>query len=260
MDVTNGLNLLGQRARNVGAPSVSTDAATKAYVDAAANGLDWKASVRVASTGNLDLTAPGGTIDGVTMAAGDRFLAKDQTSGPANGIYVWNGATAAATRAADADSSAEVTGGMTTYVNEGTANRDTQWTLTTDDPITLGTTALVFTRTGGGAAIAAGAGLTKTGDTLDVGQGAGLLVGADSVGIDSSVVVRKFAANIGDGAATNIAVAHNLGTRDVTTEIYRNATPFDKVLADVDHTDVNTVTVVFATAPAAGAFRLVVHG
>jgi hypothetical protein len=258
--VTNGLDLRGQRILGVGAPSATTDAATKAYVDAQANGLDWKASVRAASTGNIDLTAPGGTIDGVTMAVGDRFLAKDQTSGPANGIYVWSGALVAAVRAGDADSDAEVTAGMTTFVTEGTTNADKQFVLITNDPITLGTTALVFSQAGGGTPIIAGAGLTKTGDTLDIGQGTGVIVTADAIAIDPAIVARKFAANVGDGTATAIIVSHGFGSRDVTVALYTNAAPFDEVIADVEHTDASTITLRFATAPAAGAYRCVVTG
>lgn len=141
----------GFKATNVATPSASTDAANKSYVDSVVNGLDWHPSVRVASTANVDISTDlenGDTLDGTTLATGDRVLLKDQSTGSQNGIYVVP-ASGAASRATDADASAEVTGGLTVFVNEGTANANTQWTLTTNDPITLGTTALVFAQVGG---------------------------------------------------------------------------------------------------------------
>lgn len=111
---------------------------------------DYKASVRVATTANIttasDLNA-GDTIDGVTLAAGDRVLVKDQSTATQNGIYV-AGATPA--RAGDADSNYEVTANMTVRVSEGTLNADRTYQLTTNDPIVLGSTNLVFAESGGG--------------------------------------------------------------------------------------------------------------
>jgi hypothetical protein len=133
--------------------------------------------------------------------------------------------------------------------------------LTTNDPIVLNTTALVFAQVGGGGtAYIGGNGLVLTGSTFDVGAGTGITVNANDVAIDTAVVPRKLAANIGNGAATAINVVHNFGTRDVIVEVYRNSAPYDTVRADVDRSvDVNTVTVTFATAPATNAYRVVVH-
>ncbi|RYF32266.1 MAG: hypothetical protein EOO21_07075, partial [Comamonadaceae bacterium] len=77
------------------------------------------ADVRTAAVTNVDLSAPGATIGGVTMVAGNRFLATAQTTGAQNGIYVWNGAGVAATRATDADAANEVANGSSVYVTEG---------------------------------------------------------------------------------------------------------------------------------------------
>lgn len=129
-----------------------TEMATRPYVDAAVAGLDWKASVRVATSGGLTLATDveaGDTIDGVTLVAGDRVLVKNQASGAENGIYVVQ-ASGAPVRATDADSSDEVTAGLAVFVAEGTTNADTCWVLTTNDTITLGSTALVFTQFGTG--------------------------------------------------------------------------------------------------------------
>lgn len=147
----------GFKVTNLGTPTVSTDATTKAYVDAAINGLDWKQAVRAATTANGTLAtafANGSVIDGVTLVTGDRILLKNQTTGADNGLYVV-AASGAPTRATDADTSAKVLSGMAVFVSEGTANADTQWALTTNDPITLATTALVFAQIGSATAITA---------------------------------------------------------------------------------------------------------
>ena len=132
-----------------GAPTQDLHAATKAYVDLAltgvATGLDFKESVRGASVGNLTLSGTQ-TIDGVAVVAGDRVLVKDQTTASQNGIYVV--AAGAWTRASDFDGNPgnEVTAGAYTYVAEGTVNAGMGYVLTTATAITLGTTALSFTK------------------------------------------------------------------------------------------------------------------
>lgn len=125
-------------------PVLPTDGATKNYVDTEIRKLDWKFSVRVATTGNVSIAAPGASIDGVAMVSGDRFLAWQQTLPAENGIYVWNGAATPATRSLDANDNVEVTAMMTVGVAEGTVNADRVFTLTTNDPIIVGTTALTF--------------------------------------------------------------------------------------------------------------------
>ena len=148
-------------------PVNDQDAATKAYVDATANGLDVKASVRAATTANITLSGTQ-TIDGIALVAGDRVLVKDQTTGADNGIY--DVAAGAWSRSSDADNTPgdEVTSGMFTFVEEGSINANAGFVLQTANPITLGVTSLSFVQFSGAGQVTAGAGLTKTGNTLDV--------------------------------------------------------------------------------------------
>lgn len=255
--VMNGLDLQAQRIQNLGSPSAASDATTKDYVDGAIRGLDWKQEVVAASTGNIAITGPGLSIDGVTLAAGNRVLLKDQTAAAENGIWIFNGDLVAMTRALDADSGEELSGATVT-VQRGTANADKVYRVTADDPITIGTTAITLAQVGaGGTSYLAGNGLTLTGSTFDVGAGAGVLVEADAVGIDPAVVVRKFAANV-PGLASP-AFTHGLGTRDVQVTVYDAAT-FAEVIVDSVRTDANTVTLNFAVAPAANEYRVVIQG
>lgn len=161
-------------------PVSAQDAATKNYVDGVASGLDIKASVRVATTANITLSGTQ-TIDGIAVVAGDRVLVKNQTTASANGIYVVAAGTWA--RSTDADTNAEVTAGMFTFVEQGTTNADSGWVLTTDNPITLGTTALTFAQFSGAGSITAGNGLSKSGNTLSVVGTANRIVSSSS-GVD----------------------------------------------------------------------------
>ena len=203
-----------------GAPSSDLQAATKGYVDATATGLDVKASCRVASTANIVLaTGTALTIDGVVTVAGDRVLVKDQSTASQNGIYVV--AAGAWSRSTDADTSAEVTAGMFTFVSEGTANADSGWVLTTNDVIVLGTTDLGFAQFSAAGQITAGDGLTKTGNTLNVvtANAARIVVNADSI-------------DLAEVAFTNtIGTAGINFVQDVATDAYGRVT--EQVNADI---------------------------
>lgn len=251
----------GQKITGLADPTLAQDAATKAYVDAYALGLDFKQSVRAATTTNITLTAPGASIDGVSLTAGDRVLVKNQSTGSANGIYIWNGAAATMTRASDADTSAEVTAGSFVFVEEGTTQADTSWVLATNNPITLGTTALSFTQFGAASSYTAGDGITLTGNAFSVNAVAsgGITVSASGVAVDPAVVARRYAVDL-TTSLTAYTITHNLNTRDVQVQIYSTVSPWETVECDVERTTVNTCTIRFATAPASGAYRAVVIG
>lgn len=152
------------------APTDDQHAANKQYVDSARTGLNVKASVKIATTEEIVIATEleeGDVIDGYTLVAGDRVLVKNQSNAQDNGIWIV-AETGAPTRAPDADSSAEVTPGMFTFVEQGTLNADSGWVLITDAPIALGSTGLEFSLFSVAGNILAGAALSKTGDVLDV--------------------------------------------------------------------------------------------
>lgn len=197
-------------------PSGDSDVATKSYVDAQRSGLDVKQSVRAATATHLSaftrvgdvLTADANgalTVDGVTVVLADRVLVKDETStnAPYNGIYevtdTGDGSSPwELTRTADANSNAEVTAGMFTFVEEGTTNADSGWVLTTNNSITLGTTALAFAQFSGAGSISAGDGLSKTGNTLNVGGTSDrITVNSDTVDIAATYAGQSSITTLG---------------------------------------------------------------
>jgi hypothetical protein len=181
--MTGAIAMGTNKITGLGTPTDAADAATKAYVDSAAQGIDWKASVRAATTTNVTLASDlenGDTLDGVTLATGDRVLVKNQSTGSENGIYVVK-ASGAPDRSTDADTGAELTSNFAVFVEEGTANADQGYVLTNDGAITVGTTALTFTQFTGLGQVTAGDGLTKTGNTINVNPGTGINITSDQV-------------------------------------------------------------------------------
>jgi len=180
------LDLNTQKIVNLVDPTGAQDAATKNYVDGIAQGLDAKQSVRAASTGsNLPLSGTA-ALDGVAIAVNDRVLVKDQTTPPANGIYIV--AAGSWTRAPDMDVWAEVPSAFV-FVEQGTALADTGWVCTADQGGTLGTTNITWTQFSGAGAILGGAGLVKTGQVIDLVAGdTSLTVNADEVHVNTAVI------------------------------------------------------------------------
>jgi hypothetical protein len=263
MKIMNGLDLQSQRIQNLADPSSATDAVTKSYADNLARGAKWKDPVRAATTTNGTLAsafADGQTIDGVSLVTGDRILLKNQSTASENGIYVVE-ASGAPTRATDADGAGDLSPGTAVLVTEGTANGDKTFAITSDAAITIGTTDQTWGEIGGGTSYSAGNGLDLSGTTFSVepASGGGISVGGGGVSVDTSIVARKYSANIGNGSSTSIAVTHSLGTKDVTVAIRQNSDDAH-VLADIVSTDTNNVTITFGAAPASNALRVTVIG
>jgi hypothetical protein len=213
-------------------------AATTAYVDGVAQGLDIKDSCDVATTADdTGLTYANGTagvgatltndvdevyaIDGVNLTLNMRVLVKDQSPATENGIYYVSvagavGATLELTRALDANQPAELTGGSFTFVEQGTTQAENGYVFTHNGtPIFgVGQTALTVSQFSGAGQITAGTGLTKTGNTIDVeGTTNRISVAADAINIHTSYVGQTSLTTlgtIGTGTweATDVAVAH----------------------------------------------------
>jgi len=274
-------------------PTSAQDAATKNYVDSVAQGLDVKGSVRAATTtaGTLASSfANGQVIDGVTLVTGDRILIKNQATQSENGIYTVN-ASGAPTRSTDMDAGTEFPGAFT-FVEEGTTLADTGWVCTTNAPVTIGTTAIVFAQFSGAGTYAAGNGISLSGNTfsfnplstgglqtasggasillqtnsglattssgLAVGAGTGISVVTGTVAIDTTVVARKFSQTLST-SATSYTITHNLGTLDVHIQVYA-VSDGSEVMVDNLRATTNTATLNFSVAPSANAYRVVIVG
>jgi len=233
--------------------------ATVAQLNAAVEGIGWKDSVVAATVSNIDISTPGATIDGITMASGDRVLVKDQTTTSENGIYIWNGAAAAMTRADDGSTSDELEAAIISVeegTNGGSNFRQTQVNFVLDtDPVIFTTFAAAVPP-----ATETTAGIAEIATQVETDAG------TDDVTIvtplklaESPWAKRQVTQAIGDGSATSYAVTHNLDTRDVSVVCYRNSGNFDDVLVEVQRTSVNVVTILFDDPPASNAFQVVVR-
>lgn len=136
------LNMGGFPINALSGPSAGTDAANKTYVDTEILNIQWKQSVKAATTANITLSG-NQTIDGVALSTGERCLVKNQTTPAQNGIYIV--AVGSWTRATDFNSSNRIVGSVVA-VQEGTTNLDSVWVCTTNATITVGTTAIAFSR------------------------------------------------------------------------------------------------------------------
>lgn len=260
-------------------PSSAQDAATKAYVDSVAQGLNIHDPVKAGTTGTL-ASITGGTVtynngtsgvgatltlqnalttlDGYSVQTGDRLMVKDEATAANNGIYTIDSGKTVLTRATDADTSAELNGGDFFFVQNGTTLDNTGWVII--DPVTtIGSTAVNFAQFSGAGTYVAGNGLTLTGNSFSVNAGTGITTAGGTTAIDTSVVVQKYAANVGNGSSTSITVSHNLGTRDVIVSVYDNSSPYAEVVCDVEHTSTTAITLNFSVAPTSNQYRVVVH-
>lgn len=234
--------------------------ATLAQVRALVEGLAWKDNARVATQANISIPSPGATIDGITMATNDRVLVRSQTTTTENGIYIWNGAAVPMTRSLDGSAFDELESAVLT-IDEGTSAGVTYRQTAVNG--TIGSSAVAWTTFG----TAAGAASETSAGIAELATQAETDAGTDDLRIVTALKLAqyanrklKFAANIGDGSATQYTVTHNLGTRDVTVAIYRNSGANDEVLCDVEHTTTNSLTLRFASAPSSNLYRVVVLG
>jgi hypothetical protein len=233
---TGTVDVWGKVISNVATPVASTDAATKQYVDEVAQGLSPKGSVVAASyvalpayTYNNGTDGVGATItasangaltlDGVQPTVGARVLIKNETAGnaPVNGVYVVTtnnaGAPFVLTRAIDMNVGTEFPGAFV-FIETGTVQADTGWVCTSDSPITVGTTAIVFTQFSGAGEYTAGTGLTLTGTQFSISNTA-VTAGAYGNGDYNATFTVNAQGQL--TAAANVAITANAANLTGTT-------------------------------------------
>ena len=248
----------------LGNPTDDQDAATKYYVDQAVQGLTWKAPVNLIATSNVAMSGSSGTlvIDGDTLTSGEsgyRLLLTAQTTDTENGIWVYtdNGSTYSMARATDANPYTELIG-ATVFVLEGTTEQGTSWSQQNHYLTSFADQDWV--QIAGVGLYTAGNGINITSMTISADAGTGITVDGSGINIDTSVVVTKYAANVGDGSNTSYTITHNLNTKDVEVTVYDNSSPYAEVVCDVQHTSTSAITLLFSVAPTSNQYRVVVHG
>lgn len=210
---TASVALGSQKITGLADGTVATDAATKGQMDAAiaalSGGLAFKGAVRVATATNITLATPGATIDGVAPTSGDVILLTGQSTGSQNGPYVWTGSAAALTRPANWDTTTEAVPGSMWIVQQGTF--DNQLAIMSNDTFTLGSTTATFVFLNPAAASDNDSSYTETCPAVTAGN--------------------------------PWTVTHSLGHKNVHVTIYRTASPFDEVDAQVTHDSTTVITV-----------------
>jgi hypothetical protein len=259
---TGTVDVSSKRITSLADPTQSTDAATKAYVDAVAEGLHVHASVKASTTNTLailsggtvdydngtagvgaTLTITGGsltTLDGYTLQNGDRILVKDETNQAHNGIYVWATGGTVLTRATDYDTAAEIQTGDFVFVSNGSLYNDTGW-VQLNDVTTVGTDSITWSQFSGAGTYTAGAGLTLTGTSFSVNT--------DNVTTDivsGNVVVKAGAQlttpNIGAATGTSLTVTGNVSGNLLTGTLTSSAQPNITSLGTLSNLTVNGLT------------------
>ena len=147
IQAANNVAITGGSITGMSAPSGSSDVTTKSYVDDLVAGLKTRIITRVATTANINLTNAlenGDTLDGVTLATGNKVLVKDQTDATENGIYLVP-ASGAASRDPDFNTVAELAGQLV-IIQEGSTEADRIYLCTTDNSGTIGSVNITFSR------------------------------------------------------------------------------------------------------------------
>ena len=182
--------------------------------------IDYKQTARAITVANVTLSggAPS-TADGVNLALNNRVLVTAQTTGSQNGIYivttVGSGSNGTWARTSDADATGDISGGTIIMITEGTEYADTQWKLTTDDPITVGTTTMTFARVGNAAY-----GIFAVSGQSDIV--------ADTIGDTLTVVAGTNLALTTNASTDTLTVTPSL-TPALTTATFDNTTTDDSI-------------------------------
>lgn len=240
---------------------IATQQAVKGYVDNAIAGVDWKDSVRVATTATGTLATAyenGDTVDGIVLATNDRILIKNQSTQTENGIYVVQ-ASGAPVRATDADIGAEILAAGV-YVRQGSTNAGSNWVNNNTTAITIGSTNITFAQFQG--QVQPDATTTSKGIVELATQAEAEAKSLGTVVLTPSSIInftQKKTFTIGDGSTTSFPLTHNLNSQDIAVSI-RKVSTNEQWLTDITCNTVNQATLVFTVAPTSNEFVVTIIG
>jgi hypothetical protein len=208
-----------------GDPTLAMHPVTKQYLDAWGGMQIAKPSVDAMSTTNVNKANPGTAIfDGVTLSVGQRLFLVGQTATADNGPWVFNGSGVALSRPADFDTSAEIVSGATFFVDQGTVNSDSNWTLVSSGPYVLGTTGLTFSQTSSLGQINVGTGMTKNGNTINLALSARLTFNGNNIDLAPGIIAPGQYTKVtfdtyGRATAGASATAADVGAQTASNEL-----------------------------------------
>ncbi len=199
-------------------PTSATDLTNKQYVDSVAAGFDPKASVRVATTGNISLSSAPASIDSVSLSIGDRVLVWQQSVNTENGIYDFNGAGSAMTRSSDMDGSptTDISTGNNTFVTEGSTYQGNGYVVigsgTWSGTLAVGVAPIIWTQFSGAGSFIWGDGISNVGNSIyvDISGNSGLTFSSNKLTVDSNIAGNGLSflsgvlnVNVGSGLTIN---------------------------------------------------------
>jgi len=274
-----------QRLTNLANPSSGTDAVNRNYVDNAVQGLDQKNTATVATdealpastyangTSGVGATLTGDsngalTVDDYAVATGDHVLVKDQVDAEENGLYLvtqpGDGSNPfILTRSTDMDTSTEFKGALVPVGPDGAVNSNSLWLQSTTSAITVGTTDIGFTQIAAPSSYVAGDGIDIVGTTISADVGTGLTLSGGEIVIDTTITARKVQVQIGDNSAKTFDVTHSLGNRGCVVEVWRTASPYDKIDVYWEHLSTTQIRIIFdssLTAPTSNEYTVTMVG
>jgi hypothetical protein len=215
--------------------------------------IDYKQATRVITVSNVTLTggAPA-VVDGVSLTANDRILVTGQSTGSENGLYYVTvagvGSDGTWVRTTDGNEDGEIQAGMIIMVTEGTTYHDTQWKLTTDGIIDIGTTALVFELNTSGNSISNGT------SNITVLNNANVNVNVSSSQIAAFASTGAYVTGL-VSATGNVVGTYIKGDGSLLTglpETYANANVASYLSSGTVSTDINTTAAISATGAITG--------
>jgi hypothetical protein len=223
-------------------------------VQAMLNRNAFKDDARAKTTGNIAISAPGATIDTVTMVAGDRVLVASQTTATENGIYIWNGAAVPMTRSLDAATFDDLESALL-LISEGTA-AGTRWRQTAVNGA-IGTNPITFISDAASvpSATEATAGIAQIASQAETDAGAIDTKIVTPIKLKNSAFAHRVTRLvIGDGSATAYSIPHAYSTKDVDVVVRENSGAGKQIVVETDTPDNNTARVIFAGAPGVNTY------